>query len=84
HVDAFKKYQRHDAWTWEHMALARARTIGGDAALCAEVETEVAAILALPRDAAKVMADASEMRAMIEKEKPPRDPWDIKLIPGGL
>ena len=24
------------------------------------------------------------MRALIEKEKPPRDRWDIKLIPGGL
>ncbi len=24
------------------------------------------------------------MRALIEKEKPPRDLWDIKLIPGGL
>ncbi|EHH13846.1 bifunctional [glutamine synthetase] adenylyltransferase/[glutamine synthetase]-adenylyl-L-tyrosine phosphorylase [Mesorhizobium amorphae] len=84
HIDAFKKYQRQDAWTWEHMALARARAIGGDAALCAEVEAEVAAVLALPRDASKVMAEASEMRALIEKEKPPRDLWDIKLIPGGL
>lgn len=84
HVDAFKKYQRQEAWTWEHMALARARAIGGDAALCAEVETEVAAVLTLPRDAAKVMAEASEMRGLIEKEKPPRDLWDIKLIPGGL
>ncbi|TJV38636.1 MAG: bifunctional [glutamine synthetase] adenylyltransferase/[glutamine synthetase]-adenylyl-L-tyrosine phosphorylase, partial [Mesorhizobium sp.] len=53
-------------------------------ALCAEVETEVAQVLALPRDSAKVMAEAAEMRAMIEKEKPPRDLWDIKLIPGGL
>ncbi|TIO06467.1 MAG: bifunctional [glutamine synthetase] adenylyltransferase/[glutamine synthetase]-adenylyl-L-tyrosine phosphorylase [Mesorhizobium sp.] len=84
HVDAFKKYQRQDAWTWEHMALSRARAIGGDQALCAEVETEVAAVLALPRDSAKVIAEASEMRAMIEKEKPPHDLWDIKLIPGGL
>ncbi|RJT33490.1 bifunctional [glutamine synthetase] adenylyltransferase/[glutamine synthetase]-adenylyl-L-tyrosine phosphorylase [Mesorhizobium waimense] len=84
HVDAFKKYQRQDAWTWEHMALVRARAIGGDTALCAEVEAEVAAVLALPRDAAKVIAEASEMRALIEKEKPPRDLWDIKLIPGGL
>jgi glutamate-ammonia-ligase adenylyltransferase len=84
HVDAFTKYQRQDAWTWEHMALARARAIAGDAALCCEVEAEVAAVLALPRDRAKVMADASEMRSMIEKEKPPRDLWDIKLIPGGL
>ncbi|BCH17736.1 bifunctional [glutamine synthetase] adenylyltransferase/[glutamine synthetase]-adenylyl-L-tyrosine phosphorylase [Mesorhizobium sp. L-2-11] len=84
HVDAFKKYQRKDAWTWEHMALSRARAIGGDQALCAEVEAEVAQVLALPRDSAKVMAEAFEMRAMIEKEKPPHDLWDIKLIPGGL
>ncbi|MGX9115223.1 bifunctional [glutamine synthetase] adenylyltransferase/[glutamine synthetase]-adenylyl-L-tyrosine phosphorylase [Mesorhizobium sp. BHbsci] len=84
HVDAFKKYQRKDAWTWEHMALSRARAIGGDQTLCTEAEAEVAAVLALPRDSAKVMAEASEMRTMIEKEKPPRDLWDIKLIPGGL
>lgn len=84
HVDAFKKYQRQEAWTWEHMALARARAIGGDAALCFEVEVEVAKLLALPRDAAKVRAEATEMRALIEKEKSPRDLWDIKLIPGGL
>lgn len=84
HIDAFKKYQRQEAWTWEHMALARGRAIGGDAALCTEVEAEVAALLALPRDAAKVRAEASEMRALIEKEKSPRDLWDIKLISGGL
>lgn len=84
HVDAFKKYQRQEAWTWEHMALSRARAIAGDAGLCSEVEAEVAAVLGQPRDAAKVMAEASDMRAMIEKEKPPRDLWDIKLIPGGL
>jgi glutamate-ammonia-ligase adenylyltransferase len=84
HVDSFRKYQRQEAWTWEHMALSRARAIGGDPALCSEVEAEVAAVLGLPRDTAKVMAEASDMRAMIEKEKPPRDLWDIKLIPGGL
>ncbi|RVA04737.1 bifunctional [glutamine synthetase] adenylyltransferase/[glutamine synthetase]-adenylyl-L-tyrosine phosphorylase, partial [Mesorhizobium sp. M7A.F.Ca.CA.002.05.1.1] len=84
HIDAFKKYQRQEAWTWEHMALARARAIAGDASLCGEVEAEVAAVLGQPRDAAKVMAEAADMRAMIEKEKPPRDLWDIKLIPGGL
>ena len=37
-----------------------------------------------PHDRAKVMAEAVEMRAMIEKEKPPRDLWDLKLVPGGL
>jgi glutamate-ammonia-ligase adenylyltransferase len=84
HIDAFRKYQRDDAWTWEHMALARGRTIAGDAGLRAEVEAEVDAILALPRDHAGVLKDARKMRALIEAEKPPRDGWDIKLMPGGL
>ena len=84
HVDAFKKYQRNDAWTWEHMALARARVVAGDAELSAEIEAEVAEILALPRNKAKIAAEAAEMRALIEEEKPPHDLWDLKLVPGGL
>src|SRR5690606_34039835 len=84
HIDAFKKYQRNDAWTWEHMALTRARVDAGDAGLAAEIKAEVTAILELPRDPAKVGAEAREMRALIETEKPPRDVSDIKLSPGGL
>jgi glutamate-ammonia-ligase adenylyltransferase len=84
HVEAFRKYQRQEAWTWEQMALTRARAIAGDEALAAEIEKDVAAILALPRNKAKVLADAAEMRALIEEEKPPRDLWDVKLHPGGL
>ena len=84
HIDAFRKYQRSDAWTWEHMALTRARPIAGDPSLRDEVEAEVASIIALPRDAVKVATEARDMRRLIEEEKPPRDLWDIKLIPGGL
>ncbi len=84
HIDAFRKYQRSDAWTWEHMALTRARPVAGDEALIALAVEEIAAVLALPRDAAKVAAEAVDMRRLIEEEKPPRDIWDIKLIPGGL
>jgi glutamate-ammonia-ligase adenylyltransferase len=83
HIDAFRKYQREEAWTWEHMALTRARPIAGGKALCERVEAEVADILARPRDARKVLADAAEMRAVLAEEKPPRDIWDLKLIPGG-
>ncbi len=84
HVDGFRKYQRQDAWTWEQMALTRARAVAGDPGLCEELGAEVAAILALPRDEAKVRREASDMRKLIETEKPPRDPWDIKLVAGGL
>ena len=84
HFDAFKKYQRSEAWVWEHMALTRARVVAGDPELAVATEAEVEAILALPRDRAKTAAEAVKMRALIEEEKPPRDLWDIKLVPGGL
>lgn len=84
HMDAFRKYQRQDAWVWEQMALTRARPVAGDRELCAEIAGEIAAILAQPRDVAKVRREASDMRKLIEEEKPPRDLWDIKLAPGGL
>jgi glutamate-ammonia-ligase adenylyltransferase len=84
HISSFRKYQREQAWTWEHMALTRARTIAGDDGFRAVVEQEVEAILDLPSDPAKIAGDAVEMRALIEEEKPPRDIWDVKLIPGGL
>lgn len=84
HFESFSKYQRGEAWTWEHMALTRARVVAGDAAFAKVIATEIGDILALPHDKAKVRADAVEMRAMVEEEKPPRDLWDLKLAPGGL
>jgi len=84
HIEAFRKYQRNDAWTWEHMALTRARFVAGDATLGEEIAAEVQTVLALQRDPAKLAAEAVDMRRLIAKEKPPRDQWDIKLIPGGL
>ncbi|MBU2328565.1 MAG: bifunctional [glutamine synthetase] adenylyltransferase/[glutamine synthetase]-adenylyl-L-tyrosine phosphorylase, partial [Alphaproteobacteria bacterium] len=41
-------------------------------------------VLGAPRDTAKTVKDVVEMRALIEQEKPPKDIWDMKLIPGGL
>ncbi|MGN6550347.1 MAG: bifunctional [glutamine synthetase] adenylyltransferase/[glutamine synthetase]-adenylyl-L-tyrosine phosphorylase [Pararhizobium sp.] len=81
---SFRKYQREEAWTWEQMALSRARVVAGDESLGAAAAAEIAEILRRPRDEAKVATDVREMRATIEEEKPPRDPWDLKLVPGGL
>lgn len=83
HVDAFRKYQHEEAWTWEHMALTRARAVAGDEGLIAEVETVVADILSQSHDARKVFKDAAEMRQTIAQEKPASDLWDLKLISGG-
>ncbi|OJF97367.1 bifunctional [glutamine synthetase] adenylyltransferase/[glutamine synthetase]-adenylyl-L-tyrosine phosphorylase [Pararhizobium antarcticum] len=83
-INAFARYQREEAWTWEHMALTRARPICGDATLIAEASAIFDEVLGQRRDVAKVAADVAEMRGMIDKEKPPSDLWDFKLIPGGL
>ncbi len=83
-LGAFAKYQREEAWTWEHMALTRARVIAGDAGLAAETRATVATLLSADRDPATLSGDVAEMRALIETEKPPRDLWDLKLIAGGL
>ncbi len=84
HIEAFRKYQREQAWTWEHMALTRARPVAGDERLCVEAAAEVDEILSMPRDAGKLRKDAAEMRRLIAEEKPPYGPWDLKLVPGGL
>ncbi|MGE8103336.1 bifunctional [glutamine synthetase] adenylyltransferase/[glutamine synthetase]-adenylyl-L-tyrosine phosphorylase [Allorhizobium sp. NPDC080224] len=81
---AFARYQREEAWTWEHMALSRARMMSGDAGLVAEAERIIEEVLAAPRDGGKTVKDVLEMRALIEQEKPAKDIWDLKLIPGGL
>jgi glutamate-ammonia-ligase adenylyltransferase len=83
HISSFRKYQQEEAWTWEHMALTRARPVAGDADFMKAVEGEVAQLLATSRKTAKVFKDAAEMRDTIAEEKPPRDIWDLKLISGG-
>ncbi|WP_160005508.1 bifunctional [glutamine synthetase] adenylyltransferase/[glutamine synthetase]-adenylyl-L-tyrosine phosphorylase [Rhizobium sp. 18055] len=83
-ISSFAKYQREEAWTWEHMALSRARLISGDVSLIADVERVIEEVLSTRRDLPKVAHDVAEMRTLIEQEKPPANVWDLKLIPGGV
>lgn len=83
-LDAFERYQRESAWTWEHMALCRARPIYGTQAARAQMTAIVSARLAADRDRAKLVADARSMRAEMAKHKPARGALDVKLIDGGL
>lgn len=84
HIESFGKYQRTEAWTWEHMALTRARPIHGDEDFIADITAEIDEVLSAPRDVKKIARDVREMRDLIYQEKPPRDDWDFKLKPGGI
>ncbi|PWE58203.1 bifunctional glutamine-synthetase adenylyltransferase/deadenyltransferase [Metarhizobium album] len=83
-ITAFEKYQKEEAWTWEHMALSRARLICGDDELIGRAEAIVSQVLRTKRDPGKIAKDVAEMRALIEQEKPAQDIWDFKMIAGGL
>jgi glutamate-ammonia-ligase adenylyltransferase len=83
-VPSFAEYQQHQAWTWEHMALTRARPVYGSAEGRAALADVVRDALARPRDPAKVTADAVAMRRDIARHKPPSGAFDIKLGEGGL
>lgn len=80
----FAAYQRGEAWTWEHMALARARAVFGSPGARAAVAGEIAAVLGGARPGRDIAADARAMRAEIARHKPPAGPLDVKLLPGGL
>jgi [glutamine synthetase] adenylyltransferase / [glutamine synthetase]-adenylyl-L-tyrosine phosphorylase len=80
-LDSFAKYQRDEAWAWEHMALTRARVVYGPVA---ELEAIIADILALPRDTGKLRKDIVAMRADMAEHKQPKGALDVKLCPGGL
>jgi [glutamine synthetase] adenylyltransferase / [glutamine synthetase]-adenylyl-L-tyrosine phosphorylase len=83
-ITAFEDYQMTEAWTWEHMALTRARPMAGEEALCDRVETIRRAVIARKADAAKVRADASEMRARLAATGRAGGTWALKEGPGGL
>ena len=83
-VGGFIDYQRDEAWTWEHMALCRARPIYGSEARQASLRQQICDVLRASRDAGKTRADAARMRDDMARHKKPAGPLDIKLGRGGL
>ncbi|MDP1731740.1 MAG: bifunctional [glutamine synthetase] adenylyltransferase/[glutamine synthetase]-adenylyl-L-tyrosine phosphorylase [Devosia sp.] len=83
-LPGFIAYHHEHAWTWEHLALSRARVIAADDGLDTMVGAAIEEILSRRRDAAKTIEDVVSMRVRMAKERPPRHPFDLKLAPGGL
>lgn len=83
-LDSFERYQREDAWTWEHMALTRARPLFGSPQGRAALQRIVDEVLRQERDPARLRADALKMRGEIAANKVPSGPLDAKLQRGGL
>jgi glutamate-ammonia-ligase adenylyltransferase len=84
HIDSFAEYQEREAWTWEHMALTRARVISSSPAFRQRIEKVIRDALTRPREPLGIAADVADMRRAIAQEKGEDDPWELKHAAGGL
>lgn len=82
--DSFARYQRESAWTWEHMALTRARVLCASPAVRQELDGVIADVLNAPRDSANLRESLLTMRSEMVAHKAPQGPLDAKLLRGGL
>ncbi|MEO5806049.1 bifunctional [glutamine synthetase] adenylyltransferase/[glutamine synthetase]-adenylyl-L-tyrosine phosphorylase [Devosia sp.] len=83
-LSGFSAYHRDNAWTWEHLALSRARVIMADGTMGYDVDAAIGEVMERPRDIAKTVDDVVSMRALMARERPARHPFDLKLAEGGL
>jgi glutamate-ammonia-ligase adenylyltransferase len=82
-LDSFAEYQDREAWTWEHMALTRARVISSSPEFRSKIEQIIRAVLTRRRDRASTAGDVVDMRRAIALEKGEDDVWDLKYAAGG-
>jgi glutamate-ammonia-ligase adenylyltransferase len=84
HIESFHRYHAEAAWTWEHMALSRARVVAGAPSLMERVAAEIRGVLTRPREYSSLARDVADMRLRVAKEFPAKDAWELKYARGGL
>jgi glutamate-ammonia-ligase adenylyltransferase len=83
-LQSFRDYQMAEAWTWEHLALTRARPLAGNADLRAAFEALRREVLVAKSGGETVLADVADMRVRLASAKPGSSVWDAKNGPGRL
>jgi len=83
-LSAFDDYQTNQAWTWEQMALTRARMIAGDGALADRVMEIVETTVSRQREAQTLAAHVVHMRQRLAENRPAPSHWHVKNMAGGI
>jgi glutamate-ammonia-ligase adenylyltransferase len=80
----FRAYHVADAWTWERMALTRARVIAGPTPLAARVDAAIRDVLTVEREDIELVVGVAEMRERIAEQHGTDARWDAKHRRGAL
>jgi glutamate-ammonia-ligase adenylyltransferase len=83
-LEGFRRYHEWDSWTWERMALTRARVVAGPPPMRLRVSRAIETAVRRRQEPAQIRANATTMRQRMARDLPPHGPWDLKLRPGGL
>jgi len=83
-LSAFLEYQKSSAWSFEHMALTRARVVVGSAKFKANIEKALDEILTMKRTAAKLARQMDEVRQKYFEEMGNTNIWSVRHVRGGL
>jgi glutamate-ammonia-ligase adenylyltransferase len=81
---AFRTYHASESWTWERLALTRARILAATPRFSKKIEGAILTALSRPDAAAKIAADTVDMRNRLAAEFSARGPFDVKNLAGGL
>ena len=85
-LHAYEHYLNHEAWTWEHQALVRARAVVGETAIVADFNQIRQQVLSRHRDQAalqqEVVAMRDKMRAHLLRGT--AEQYDLKQGAGGM
>jgi glutamate-ammonia-ligase adenylyltransferase len=83
-LESFARYHATESWTWERMALTRARVILSTPRLRLAIEDEIASTLTATVERSKIFADARDMRQKLAAQFSSANPWELKFAAGGL
>ncbi len=83
-LESFSNYQRGSAWTWEHLALTRARLVSAEPGFVHRIEAAIREALTAERPVNELLESVSDMRARMARENGTENLWNVKHVRGGL
>jgi glutamate-ammonia-ligase adenylyltransferase len=81
---AFRRYHEAQSWTWERMALTRARILAATPKFAPILAAEIVTALSRPAPPADIREDTAAMLKRVNAEFPAAGPWDVKYREGGM
>jgi len=85
-ISGFADYQYNEAWTWEHQALVRARSVAGDVHLALQIAEIRQQVLTANAQQTSLASDVCDMRAKMREQldKSTEQMFDLKQAVGGI